>query len=1354
MTGDDRVAEIVGRVRERRDRGETVALDDVVREHPDLAAELRRRFEALRMVEASFARRDETPARSLEGRRIGPYRMLSLLGAGGMGTVHLAVVEGRAPGLAAGARVAVKVVHPHLLARHGFFKRFLREAEIGRRLRHENVVRTLDADVVEEGGERLHFFVMEHVEGQTLRALLDDLQRVPEELCRHVGREAAKALAAIHEAGAVHRDLKPENVLITKEHVVKVMDLGVARLADEAMRLSQTGAFVGSVRYAAPEQFGGGAKLDGRADLYALGLTLYELATGSHPLADEDFHVVLRRQMTEVPRPAGALNPQVSPFFEELLRTLLEKDRERRVASAAELVRVLDEGEGSAWWRERSSVIRAATKRPLRRIRIPRETALYGRDAEIAKLRALYERAKAGEGQVVLVEGEAGIGKSRLVDEFVTQLAQAGEDVNFLFGSYLPGGAATASGAFSTAYREHLGDHDAAVREALPQTPLLVPAFAALLRGDATPEGVESLTKDSLQTVFVHATRSFAAQRPTVVLIDDLHFAPEEGRALFASLALAVPGHRILLVGTARPGIDEKWLAQLAALSQASQLAVPRLGPKELVHLLRDALRSERLAEELGVLIAVKSDGNPFFVFEMLRGLKEGQFLEQRPDGTWHTTQVIRDIQVPSSILDLVKARVADLATAERDLLDVASCCGFEFDPALVAAAVGQGRIPMLKSLAQIERAHRLVRSSGRRFVFDHHQVQEALYGSLPEGLREEYHGSIAAALEAQHDATAKQPTDIDGVVCVDLAEHFLKGAQGARALRYLDPALTHLEKGYLNDAAILLAERALAEPGLLVGAVRARTLLRLQGRLNLLGRRERQRAAIEEALALARESGDRPAETRAERGMGIVLSSLGRLVEAQQHQERALALARETLDRQGEAWATGNLGVVLESLGRYPEAQEHQERALALAREIGDRTGEATATGNLGTVLYALGRYAEARERLEGHLSLARENGDRHGEALAAGNLGAVFHALGRYAEAREHHARHLALAREIGDRRGEARATGNLGTVFQSLGRFAEAREQFERRLAFAREIGDRHGEAMATGGLGNVFLSLGRYSEAQEHYERSLAVAREIGDRRGEARAMGNLGGVLHSLGRYAEAREHLERQLALAREIGDRQGEALATVNLGGVCLNLGRFAEARERCERTLALAREIGNRSVEGHALGALASVACESGDAASAERLVTESLDLRRSIGARSEEADSLLARGALRARAGRNEEARADLEAALALARDLSLADVELAALAHLASLPGGDASAALAALATHGDRVEVRTLMESRFVLWQATREPSHLAEAKRLLDFLVEHAPPECRESMLTNVRLHREIVAAARDAASA
>src|SRR5262249_33294411 len=157
----------------------------------------------------------------------------------------------------------------------------------------------------------------------------------------------------------------------------------------------------------------------------------------------------------------------------------------------------------------------------------------------------------------------------------------------------------------------------------------------------------------------------------------------------------------------------------------------------------------------------------------------EGQFISQTPDGTWVTTRVIGDIKIPSSVLDLVNARVADLTQEERDLLDVAACWGFEFDPGLVGDVLGIGRIPLLKRFGQIERRHRLVRSSGRNYAFDHHQVQEALYGSLHEQMREEYHAALASALETRTNAAQTDPGALGGAVCVDLAEHFLRGAAG-----------------------------------------------------------------------------------------------------------------------------------------------------------------------------------------------------------------------------------------------------------------------------------------------------------------------------------------------------------------------------------------------------------------------------------------------------------------------------------------------------------------------------------------------------------------------------------------------
>jgi tetratricopeptide (TPR) repeat protein len=1236
------------------------------------------------------------------GSELGPYRIESELGHGGMGSVWGAVVLEQVPGLEPGTRVALKIIHPHLMETPGIFKRFLREAEFGRTVRHENVVRTYDADALMVEGRTQHYLVMEYVEGQTLRELAEELTKVPEVLCRHIGREVAKGLAAVHEAGIVHRDLKPKNILITPEHAIKIMDLGVARLAEEAMRLSRTGAFVGSIRYAAPEQFEEDSDIDGRADLYALGLLLYELSSGEHPHRNADVLQVIRKMMSEDRPRLGLLNPQLSPFFEEVVDSLLRRDRDARFPSAVEVHRVLKEGEESAWWRGRAQSIRTETRRPLRRIRIPRETPIHGRGSELARLEALYDRVREGDGQVVLLEGEAGIGKTRLVDELVGRLHEAGEDVNFLFGSYPPGGAATAAGAWATAYREHFGAEGLTetLRGYVTDAPALIPAFAALLRDDPPPEGKELLTKDSRQTVFVQATRALAKERPTVVLIEDLHFAPEEGRGLFASLALSVPDHAVLLVGTARPGLPEDWRANLERLDQSSRIELTRLGPKDLARLLEDALRSERLATELGHRIALKSDGNPFFVLEIIRGLRESRSIEQSPDGTWSATRLIRDVQIPSSVQDLIQARIAELDETEQELLDVAACCGFEFDGGLVAEVLDVARIPALRRLGHLEKVHRLIRSLGPRYVFDHHQVHESLYGGIAEPLRREYHAAIG-------DALAVRCPEPDGAQAARLCEHFLVAGRGEDALPHLDATLDYLKNRYFNDRAVALADRALAIEGLLEGRRRAEVLLEKAALLGLLGRREPELATIEEAVALADAQGDPGLHARARLALGWSLTLLARYGEAREELDRARDLAREAGDRLTEGQATGSLGLVYKRMARYGEAEDHLERGLEIAREAGNRRSEGTATGNLGLVFLSTGQFDEARQRFESALAIAREVDDRKSEGVAVGNLGLVFWHLGRFEEARERFERHLAIAREVGDRLGEGLATANLGSVLYMLGRYEAARDHYERKLAITRETGDREGEGMTTGNLGLVALSLGRYAEGQACYERYLAIAREIGARRGEIESLASLGTIRLLLGDLDEARERLEAGLALAREVGTRREE-------GRILLELSRVGEAE---------------------------------GDAEGAARLAEDALAAQREADHRPGIASALAAFGRLLLGAGRFEEAEARLTEALELGRGLEDPATSVLASVLLALLPGAETDTTIAGLEPHEARLTHAGRMEARFLHWRATGHAPHLEEAHRLLREVRDHVPEEHRETMIANVPLHRDIVAA-------
>jgi tetratricopeptide (TPR) repeat protein len=824
-------------------------------------------------------------------------------------------------------------------------------------------------------------------------------------------------------------------------------------------------------------------------------------------------------------------------FFEELVHALIEKDRDARIGSAEKLVRILEQDEESAWWRVRAKEIRSATRRPLRRCKIRRQTAIYGRDPELTQLVGIFGKVKEGKGQVVLVEGETGIGKTRLVDEFVGRLQREGEELNFLFGANSPGGQTSAPSAFATAFREHFvsAGLEETLQEYLPESPLLIPAFAALLRGDATQRGVERLTKESLESVFVQATRALAAERPTVILIDDLQFAPGEGRALFAALTLAISRHPVLLVGTMRHDVSREWVAGILRSLHASHLVLGRLEPRDTSKLLVDAFRSRHLADSLAPRIYERSDGNPFFVFEILRGLREGEKIERRADGTWSQTAEIPDIKIPSTVRELIETQMGDLDADDVKLLKVASCCGYEFDPHLVGHVLSLRDVKILKMLGRLERTKRMVRSLGRNFVFDHHQVQALLYEGLDDSARERIHAALGHALERREGTLEAKPAELDGALCVDLCQHFSRGGEGKRAMRYVGRALNHLWEACRHDEAIELTDRLLATEGLLEGRRRAAVLLRQVSPLDVLGLRTRQKAALDEALRLADASGDPMVRARVRTALGWLFYNQSSHARACRVLEDAVELAKAAEDLRVEARARGNLGNSYVALGRFDEARKQHERRLACMQERGDRRGEAAAIGNLGQVAFARGSYDEALELHQSDLEICRSIEFRLGEAIATGNLGATLFALGRARESVDTFRLCLSAAREIGFRRGETLARLHMGEVEAALGSLEAARENVETAGVLAEEIEDPAIEGEALRVMGDVLMLAGAKQRAEHFHRAALAKLRDISAPPRLVRALVALGRLLVWTDSPADAQAQFTKALEFGREI---------------------------------------------------------------------------------------------------------------------------------------------------------------------------------------------------------------------------
>ena len=280
------------------------------------------------------------------------YQILEKIGAGGMATVY------RVKHLAFNEERAIKVVSSKLMDDPNFIKRFRTEAVITRKLQHPNAVRVDDLDTTEDG--RL-FMVMEYVRGRDLRSVIRDSGPLPLDRTLHITWQVASALATAHQSGITHRDIKPENILLVPQagrELVKVLDFGIAKVREGAMDVgggytaTQTGMVVGTPQYISPEQAMGrsGDQIDGRADLYSLGVVIYEMLTGKQPFESDTAMGLLLHHLQTAPTPPHLLCPDLNipPAISRVLLKALEKEPAKRFQNANQLLEALSAAKNEA----------------------------------------------------------------------------------------------------------------------------------------------------------------------------------------------------------------------------------------------------------------------------------------------------------------------------------------------------------------------------------------------------------------------------------------------------------------------------------------------------------------------------------------------------------------------------------------------------------------------------------------------------------------------------------------------------------------------------------------------------------------------------------------------------------------------------------------------------------------------------------------------------------------------------------------------------------------------------------------------------------------------------------------------
>ncbi len=684
------------------------------------------------------------------------FRLGPELGRGGMAIVY------RAHDQLLERDVALKLVRKPDLATEDR-QHLLREARMAARLNHPNIVTVHDAGEI--GGQP--FVVMELVVGTST---FQQPPASPEESIA-IACQLCEALAHAHDQGIVHRDLKPENVLRTGGGSVKLTDFGLA--FSLASRISGEGLIAGTVFYLSPEQAQGKA-VDGRADLYALGVMLYEWTTGELPFTADDPLAVITQHLYAPVVPPCAKNPALPPALDRLILSLLSKSPDERPANAGA---VLESLRSPQLWDTEPAAIELPILERISRGR------MVAREAELRLARGLWARVQTGGSQLLVISGEAGIGKSRLVRELTTQASVSKGIVLQAWNDDRPAHPFGASRQILRRLFNELpepigGCPESVLSDLLALLPELQPRFPQVEPRTSLDSAADQ--HRLLESIAVCLTLASQAA-PLLLVIEDAQWVDSGTLLLLRYLVQQTRERAILFVLTHRrtetPAAPELYAALSGFQREGfgTSIALERLDAAGTLAMLQ-ALLGEPVSTELVDDIHRVTEGNPFYIEEVCKGLAEAGRLVQR-DGEWRLADR-RSLTIPATVRQAIEERLRAMPAETQQVLEVAAVYGPVFEPTLIAQLSGLGRWEGSDALASAERSDLLravPNGAEPRYAFTHALIPAAVVERMLPQRRRSLHASVAEVLEA------RQPDDYESI-----AFHFREAGDASRAVTYL----------------------------------------------------------------------------------------------------------------------------------------------------------------------------------------------------------------------------------------------------------------------------------------------------------------------------------------------------------------------------------------------------------------------------------------------------------------------------------------------------------------------------------------------------------------------------------------
>ncbi len=822
--------------------------------------------------------------------------------------------------------------------------------------------------------------------------------------------------------------------------------------------------------------------------------------------------------------------------------------------------------------------------------------AMVGREEELGVLHTAFAQMQQGAVRLVLIEGEAGIGKSRLLRAWLGGPALSGQRV--LTGAGQSIEQHTPYRAWYDVLAAFFGLHEdmpaagrrervrAWVQEHAPEQMPRLPLLNELLRVDFPHnELTDSLTPTLRQQnlVILVGALLHSAPGPLVLVFDDAHWMDSLSWELLLKTVHTLQARRrpALLVVSLRPlDASHPRRTYLSALSE--QPGVQRLRLRSLPpHAMRALIASRLGVPEAGLpaplvrLVQRRGGGNPFYVEELLHTLREKRLIwvEQTIQGPRCilSADFERASQtIPPTLQGLILARIDKMPPERQLVLKVASVIGRTFAYALLRDAL-QDILPSVLSnlrqelelLSEQDLTQEETPAPNLTYVFKHIITQETSYQTLLFSQRRRLHRMVAEWYERHF-----QPED-NGFLPPLLVHHYHHAEEREKEKRYARMAGEQALEQHAHSEALAYFRRALELTPPTEGEARFQILLGLEECHHWMGNRKAQEnilREIETAAALMQ----------------------------RRHWQAEGALRRARYGR---------------AVGDYEAVITAAKQVLALFPQTGFHRYKAQAHYEWGNALWQHGAYDEAMRHLEQALHLNDHQPNSPISVLALKGLGALYNERGENENARTCYEQALRIARRIGDRRGEAAALGNLGNLLSDQGDHLQARELYLQALEIYRQVASWRAQSMVLNNLGALAYYLGNYAEAQDFYEQSLHIKWKIQDRPGEGMTLANLGGLFYAMGDYGNALAYSDKALEILRDLSLPFWEALALQWRGDTYLALQDWPQAVETFSRCVELRRAQGHTAMLMESLAGLAAAQAGGGNLEAARAALDEVL-------------------------------------------------------------------------------------------------------------------------------------------------